>query len=458
MRNLAVANHSAYPNGNAYPQRPLQAVRPGRRVSKLALYVFLLLLAFNTLNIGSIFRLLFRGDTWEDRFPVNPIMFVVLAIPIVVLTKNPRMRVTYFHGAWLFWIVYTLGGFLGPDQITFLSPYRLAQGIIKIWISIIGFPWLAFRVIDEANLVKYMRVLCILIGVGAVFSIVQMLNPQMYQEITRGGGRGAGLWIDPNVGATMCACGLLLSLMFPFRLIVANVGLRVLLVCGMGSTLSRAGILACLLSLLLYGILLRRWTAILKTAFFTIMLGIGVILALEPLTQSHIEGLAKRAEGIQQMLQGGVKTQMLQGRWGLWQQGFNYAAKNWIRGRGHGSMNYAIKIAYLESEGRWHAAGPHNYYIFVLGNSGIAALFALLLFMANMVWIGFRSQVTRVRAGLISLVLVFALLACSDHSMFAFQFFGAIFGAFALAGHHARKREPHRIPTTPQLAPGHAMT
>ncbi len=121
-------------------------------------------------------------------------------------------------------------------------------------------------------------------------------------------------------------------------------------------------------------------------------------------------------------------------------------------------MNYAIKLAYLPGEGRWHTAAPHNYYIFVLGNSGIAALFALLLYMANMVWIGFRSQVTRVRAGLISLVFVFALLACSDHSMFSFQFFGAIFGAFALSGHYARKREPRRIPKTPQLAPGHAMT
>ena len=49
-------------------------------------------------------------------------------------------------------------------------------------------------------------------------------------------------------------------------------------------------------------------------------------------------------------------------------------------------MNYAIKLAYLPGEGRWHTAGPHNYYIFVLGNSGIAALFALLLFMANMVY------------------------------------------------------------------------
>jgi O-antigen ligase len=421
------------------------------------MWSFYILLVFNTLNLGTIYTYL---EYYREGapVPVNPVVFVVLSIPIVVLTKSPRGRVSYFRFAWLFWLAFTIGGFLGPEHITFREPYRLAQNILKIWISIIGIPWLASRIIDASRLATYAKVTTVLIGIGAICAIIQVLDPRVLAEIARAEGRGAGLWIDPNLGAAMCACGVLFSLMFPFQWVVANVGIRILLLAGLGATLSRAGILAGLLALLVYGVLLKRWTAVIAACLFTVMAAVVGYVALEPLKQSNIPGLADRAEGIQQMLTGGIRGQTVHGRWSLWRRGLDYAAPHWLRGRGHGSMNYALKLGYLEDKGRWHMAGPHNYYIFVLGNSGIAALIALAIFFAHMTWIGLQSKVTRIRAGLIALVIVFVLLGCSDHSLFAFQFFGAIFAVFALAAHYARKREREHAAIMPRAAAGLATT
>ena len=121
-------------------------------------------------------------------------------------------------------------------------------------------------------------------------------------------------------------------------------------------------------------------------------------------------------------------------------------------------MNFAVKLKYLEHEGRWHSAGPHNYYIFVWGNSGVLGLVAFLVFLGSLFWIAMRSQVRRIRAGLLGLLTVFVLLACSDHSLFAFQFFGAIFAIYALAGHYSRKRPAPSMRRIPRSAVAPALT
>ena len=441
----ATASNIVHPSEVPYPiysPRP----RSKRRVSKLAIILFFLLLAFNTINLGTLYT--FTTAKIGDQLAINPITFVVLAIPVFLLTKNPRGHVTYFRVAWLYWLAFTVGGFAGPDQITMSYPYGVAQSVFKLWISIIGVPWLAYRTIDEASLPKCAKVTYVLIAGGAATAVVQLLFPNMLATITTGGGRGAGVWVNPNLGATMCACGVLLGLMFPFRILVVDVALRAVMVCGLASTLSRAGILACLAGLVVYGLMLGRWTAILKTIVATLLLGILAFFSLEPLKQSRIPGLAARAKGIQKMLGGEVHGQTLQGRWYLWSQGFEHASRRWLRGRGHGAMNYAIKLAYLPNEGRWHRAGPHNYYIFVWGNSGAIGLIGLFIFFGSLASIGLKSQSRRIRAGLLGLLTVFALLACADHALFAFQFFGAIFAVFALAGHYTRKRKPQRVPGT----------
>ena len=415
------------------------------RVSKVANWLFYLMLAFNTLNLGALYT---KTQTeLGDRLAINPITFAVLAIPIFLLTKKRPGRVLYFRVAWLFWLTFTIGGFFGPDQITMYHPYGVAQKVIKIWISIVGVPWLAWRVIDASSLVKFARATYVFIAAGAVCSVVQLLYPEVLAMITEGG-RGAGLWIDPNLGASICSCGLLLSLMYPFRLLLVNIALRGVLLCGLGATLSRGGILACLIALVIYGMLLRKWTAVLKTACAVALVTVLGLLALEPLKQSNIEGLAHRAEGIQQMLMGGIRGQTAQGRWNLWRQGFTYASQSWLFGRGHGSMDYIVKLAFLENEGRWLTAGPHNYYILVWGNSGLLALLAFCGFLGSILLSGWRCQHPRLRAGMISLVVLFSLMAMSDHSLFAFQFYGAVFGVVALTGYYGRKQvsTPRRVP------------
>ena len=442
-----------YPSSPASAARRPHLARSKRRASMLPQILFYLLLAFNTLNFGGVYTRSFGSEV-----PLNPITFAVIGVAIAGLTTKFRNQTLYFKVAWIYWLTYTIGGFLGPDQITMVRPYGVAQTVIKLWISIIGVPWLACRVIDDSSLPRYAKATTLLIALGSVLAVVQLLYPQSLLVITRGGGRGSGLWIDPNLGATMCACGVLINLMFPFRSIAINTGLRAMMFCGLGATLSRGGILAAFIALLVYGIMLRQWTAVLRTIVITVLIAIAGIAALEPLKESSIPGLARRAEGIQQMLMGGVKGQAAQGRWSLWSQGFNYASQHWLRGRGHGSMHYAIKLAYLEHEGRWHSAGPHNYYILVWGNSGPIALIAFLVFLGGLASIALKAPVRRIRAGLMALLAVFTLLACSDHSLFSFQFFGAVFAMYPLAGLYGRKRPASRPGAVPRQAVGMAMT
>ena len=57
-----------------------------------------------------------------------------------------------------------------------------------------------------------------------------------------------------------------------------------------------------------------------------------------------------------------------------------------------------------------------------------------------------------------ALLAVFTLLACSDHSLFSFQFFGAVFAMYPLAGLYGRKRPASRPGAVPRQAVGMAMT
>ena len=442
----------------AVPTMPSPATsphRPAARTGKvndglgLAYWLFVSLAVYNILNFGALYTQAFRGSA----IPINPLMFALIAVPVFAFSRKPRERFAYFVTAWLFWIVYAFFGFFGPFDLTRHEPYVTLQEIFKHWISLVGIPILATRAVSEQRLPQYARIITILITIGSVFSIVQLFKPDAFEAIIAGGGRGAGLWINPNLCAAVCATGIIFSLMFPFKQGWLTVLVRTILLLGLASTLSRGGILASVAAFLVYGFMNQKWTVALRAVIILIVLGLVGFAALEPLTKSPLPALAKRAQDIQAMLKGDVGEQTAQGRWALWKGGFNAAKQHWVFGRGHGSMHIAVRTKFLEGLGRWHAIGPHNYYIFVLGNSGVFALLAFLLYLVNNLRLGYACRIKRIRGGLMSIMVLYMVLAIASHSLFSNQFLGLFIAVFVLAAHYGRKSRVAKPVRRPAFAP-----
>ena len=447
MSNVPVAPSMPSPT---MPTRRV-ATRPGKANDGLgmAYWLFISLAVYNVLNFGALYTQAFRGSA----VPINPLMFAIIAVPVFAFSRKPRERSAYFATAWLFWVVYAFFGFFGPYDLTRHEPYVTLQEIFKHWISLVGIPILAVRAVSEHRLPQYARIITMLITIGSVFAIVQFFKPDAFDAIIAGGGRGAGLWINPNLCAAVCGTGIIFSLMFPFKQAWLTMLAQAILLAGLASTLSRGGILASIAAFLVYGFMNKKWTVALRAVIILIVLGLIGFAALEPLTKSPIPALAERAKGIQNMLKGDVGEQTAQGRMALWQGGFNAAKQHWVFGRGHGSMHIAVRTKFLEGLGRWHAIGPHNYYIFVLGNSGIFALLAFLLYLMNNLRLGYACRIKKLRGGLLSIIVLYTVLAVASHSLFSNQFLGLFMSVFVLSAHYGRKGRVSKPASQPVFVP-----
>ena len=73
---------------------------------------------------------------------LHPVIFAVSAVIVFAFTKE----IPYRHILVLGWILsglYFVGGFIGPEQLTVTDTESVLRITVKLWISIVGFPWLA---------------------------------------------------------------------------------------------------------------------------------------------------------------------------------------------------------------------------------------------------------------------------------------------------------------------------
>jgi O-antigen ligase len=416
-------------------------------VKSLALWTYMAFFLFTFFNVTGLIIVLYKYES----LPIQPAAFAAAAIIIYPLTKKKSLPL-YFAAAWFFFIAFALGGFLGSQRMGGITDRSLWQLIAKLWINIIGLPLLTLRAISRDKLPMLMKTAVVAAAIGGLFSVVQALRSATFVQILAEPGRGAGFWINPNTCVEVLGFCLFLSLAFPFRAKWMNLTFRAALVIGMLATLSRAGLLIMVLGFLVYGIVTKQLRVILQIgAGLAVVVVIGSIMVGYLSQNTTSKGTARRLERFGSVLRGDVKQEQQDDRIALWKFGWQGVMRDPVFGLGHRTMDNIVPIG--------TGIGPHNYYLYVWGNSGIVALFAFLALLFVLWRISANCGDTTARAAMTAATAMIAFVALVDHAFLNGQTFGVIFATMVAMAYHLKAEKPiARMPVgvMPPRRPGGA--
>ena len=148
--------------------------------------------------------------------------------------------------------------------------------------------------------------------------------------------------------------------------------------------------------------------------------------------QSHGGGFASTGGAhlrmVQSFMQGDWSIENTDNRTELWKQTYQAIESKGglIFGLGHGSMMGVVDT-------RYGGLAPHNYYLYVLGNSGIFALLMLLVFEAVLFQQGWKSKQRDVRAAVLAIAIIVAVVHIFDHTLLTYPFTGVLLACTTLA-------------------------
>jgi O-antigen ligase len=390
------------------------------RVSRILLVVFLAFFVFSLLSVTVLVTAIYNYES----IPIQPVAFGI-AFGFIVPWRRKRRFPPYFNAAWCFWILFTVGGFLGAKRVSGFGDYDLLQLIAKQWISLVGVPMLAMRTIVHDKYRMLIKLAVFLIAVGAAFAIVQAIAPGAFSKIMVEKGRGAGFWVNPNSCGEICSFGLFLSMICPFRTSFRTTATQAIILGGVAATLSRGGIVILLAGLITYGLAAKQWKTLGRVLAGTVTF---LALAAVLLIAIRTTGLAssKRLDRFASFLSGDVgKSQ--DDRMFLWQHGMKALSDDWILGLGHRAMGHVVPIG--------GGLGPHNYYIFVWGNSGLMGLIGFLYFVIALFRLGQNCTQTQNRAAICSMSAMLAMMAMVSHAFINAPFFGPLFAMVVLTAY-----------------------
>lgn len=413
------------------PARSHQAATA--RVPALAFWTFLTFFVLSLANVGGLVQ---RVE--KQELPISPLMFAAAFLLVMPFTRAQRGFV-YLSVAWTFVITYTVLGFLGPYRIVDVSDYSFAQLILKLWISVVGVPWLAIRAVSKDKLPVLVKAATLVATVGAVFAIAQMLVPGPFRFMVTEPGRGSGFWVDANSCGAVCGLFVFVSFLFPFRSKSLNLIVRTLLVVGVLATLSRGGLLGLAVGAIVYGIAAKRLRTVFMISVATVAIMIASSFVLGYVQSERLKG---RVERLQEIMRGDFSN-TAEARGEVWNLAFMAVQKDWLLGRGHGSMWRVVPIG--------KGLGPHNYYLFVWGNSGFAALLVFLGLLFTLFRYGMRAEERNSKAALMAMTLMLAAYAMVDHGFIAHQFMGPMLALVAIAGHYAQQDKTLRPNVSPAI-------
>jgi O-antigen ligase len=407
-------------------------------LARFAFWTIFILSLTNAIGVYvGIIKRVRHDETYE--LSAYPIIFGVCTVIVLAFSRG-RLRSTLLVVAWVYWLLYFLGGFLGVLQITTIDLRSTLRVTVKPWMAIIGLPWLALRAISEDKVPRLIHVSVVLICFGAVIGFLQILVPGFMEGMLANPGRAEGLWTIPGTAGAICAMGLFLSLLSPFKSRVANWTTRLILVGGVASTLSLGAIAAMLVAWVVYAICARQFWTLLKS---TIALALFWVIALAVLEVTEVATKAgheqERLSSVRAFLSLEFREKTLNSRTELWEAGLNsiMSRGGFLFGLGHGSM---ARIVVTESQ----EIGPHNYYIYVLGNSGVFALFGFLALHFVLVQQAFKLPDRQARAAVIAIATVWAVYDFADNVLVEHSSFGAIFACVTVIIAYARPRQMAR--------------
>jgi O-antigen ligase len=392
-----------------------------RKVSRIILLAFYGFYLFSLIDVSGLLTKLAK----YDKIPVQPIAFG-LAAALIIPWRRGKKFPAYFLAAWTFWVLFSAGGLLGTKRELGLGDYELMQLVIKLGISLVGVPMLAFRTIVRDKFPTFIKTSVVVIAIGGAFAVVQFMLPTMFAAWMHEKGRGGGFWVSPNSCGEICVFGLFASMICPFRSKAWNNFLRLLILGGVVASMSRGGLAMLFVGSLTYAIAAKQWKTLVRVGIgFLVVMILG--LALAYIAKSAGMASLKRIERYTAFMSGDVSGSGSD-RFMLWSFGWAAATEDPILGRGHRSMDRIVPVG--------GGTGPHNYYLYVWGNSGLMGLLGYLFFLFSLVRMGMRCKQTQNRATLCAMAGMIAVTSLVSHSFINTVYFGPIFAVMALTAYY----------------------
>jgi hypothetical protein len=293
------------------------------------------------------------------------------------------------------------------------SKYETVQTCVKLWIALVGVPWAVARLGYEE-----MRRLMVLggwvVAAGALLAAAQYVWPNPFLAIVSQPGRGAGLWVNPNDCGFICATYFLVWGLVKNRGRVARLIVPALLLVGVLVSLSRAAVAGLFLALGYKAIASRRPAAAFACAVVVAILYVG-LQVFAPEGGGYKAKMDVRRAAVASMLTGNLEdVKERDNRTDIWAYSIAGIGGHWLFGLGHGSMNRIVPMGEA-------GFGPHNFYIYVLGNSGILALTMFILFLLRARHDALKCATREARAVSVAIVLLYAFCIFFDHALPAHQ-------------------------------------
>lgn len=424
------------------------APMPMRRAQEYPVpaFVFWIYMAFYLcafFNLSGIYISAYKIES----LPIQPVTFAIAFALIMPLVRKKPGHI-YFTVAWLYCIIFTIGGFLGPDRLAGFSDKVLWQLIIKQWINVVGVPMLMLRAVNPEKVPMVVKATVIAAVIGALFAVVQVRMYSTFARIIAEAGRGSGFWINPNSCVQVLSFCLFFSLAVPFRSKSVNLVVRGIIVLGMLATLSRTGVLLMIVGFTVYGIAAKRVRVVLQVAVVLVVVMVAASVFVGYLSQGQqTAGTAKRLARFSGLLRGQVQSEGPDNdRSALWKYGWDACMREPFFGRGHRFMDAVVPIG--------TGIGPHNYFLFVWGNSGILALLAWLAFLFTLAHMCYKCTDPQLRPPLLAISAMMPVIAMVDHSFLNGQTFGPIFATMVAMAYYARpQRSAARVPANLPMRP-----
>jgi O-antigen ligase len=391
------------------------------RVSIIVLLAFLGFYIFSLIDVSGLMTKLVK----YDKIPVQPIAFGAAAFLIIPWRRGKKFPI-YFVGAWTYWVLFSIGGCLGTKRELGLGDYELIQLVIKLWISLVGVPLLATRTIVRDKYSMFIKLTVIVLAIGGAFAVVQVIRPEMFTAWMHEKGRGAGFWVNPNSCAEICVFGLFLSTICNFKSKFFANGLRLLLLGGIMASMSRGGLSMLFVGAVAYAVASKQWKILARVGLgFVLVVVMGLALAVIA-KQAGMASLS-RVERFASFTTGDVGSSGSD-RLSLWGYGWRGVMEDPILGRGHRAMEKIVQIG--------SGFGPHNYYLYVWGNSGLMGLLGYLFFLVSLLRMGLRCKQVQNRAMVIAMTGIIAVTSLVSHSFMNSVYFGPIFAVMLLTSYY----------------------
>jgi hypothetical protein len=421
--------------------RPWPAARPlyparAARISAIARTAFWFIYLLSLTNImAAVMWYIAQVTGVEQEFGIYPVTFGICAALVLLFTKG-RHHSPILTVAWIFWGIFAIGGFGGEYQLTGTYFRFVLEVVVKPWMTIVGLPWLALRAISEDKAPRLIKATVLVMAIGSVIAVAQVAIPGFLTELMQEQGRGTAFLINPNHFGVTAACVLFLSFIYPFERRWLNLAARIVLTAGLAVSFSRAAFLATFVAWIVYGVTAKRFGALFKSLLAVPIL-IGAILVTIELVETISPHQAQRFAAVKSFLHGEWANEETDNRTDLWRGTMQTIIEGdgVILGLGHGSMTRVVG-----------GLDPHNYYLFVWGNSGILALVALLAFHFILFQQAFTCQQPQTRAALLAIATLIAVAHIFDHSLIGRPHPGAILACMVVAVAYGRRAAiPQRV-------------